>query len=52
MFVSESLNVNEKNHLQIGGVDAVELAELIKNYTANHQKKIYAIKKTAISKMK
>ncbi len=27
MFVSDSLNVNTKNHLQIGGVDAVELAE-------------------------
>ncbi|MBE7026210.1 MAG: diaminopimelate decarboxylase [Ruminococcaceae bacterium] len=27
MFVSESLDVNTKNHLQIGGVDAVELAE-------------------------
>jgi len=27
LFVSESLDVNTKNHLQIGGVDAVELAE-------------------------
>ncbi len=27
MFVSESLNINEKNHLTIGGCDAVELAK-------------------------
>ncbi|MBC8535596.1 diaminopimelate decarboxylase [Feifania hominis] len=27
MFVSKNLGVNEKNHLTIGGVDAVELAE-------------------------
>ena len=27
MFVSECLNVNEKNHLTIGGADTVELAK-------------------------
>ena len=27
MFVSEALNINEKNHLTIGGCDAVELAK-------------------------
>lgn len=41
MFVSESLNINEKNHLTIGGCDTVELAK-------EYKTPLYVIDETAL----
>ncbi len=41
MFVSEALNINEKNHLTVGGCDAVELAKQYKT-------PLYVIDETAV----